>query len=105
MSPVRAAILGAVVALALAILTARQRWQAKPPVDAQRPLFLSFADLANALLTTAVDTWGRSWTPSGANAAVGPVRRPAMDLPGPAKPSEKRKVGGSTSPLTTSFAV
>jgi len=64
-----------------------QLWQAKPPVDTQRPLLSSFADLANALLTTAVDAWGRSWIPNGANAAVGPVRRLVMDLPGPAKPS------------------
>jgi hypothetical protein len=32
-----------------------------------------------------------------------PVRRPGMDLPGLAKPPEKRKVGGSTPPLTTTL--
>jgi hypothetical protein len=55
-------------------------------------------DLANALLTTAVETLGWSWTPNGASASCSPVRRPVMDLPGPAKLPERRKVtrGGMT---------
>jgi hypothetical protein len=36
---------------------------------------------------------------------ITPAQRRAMDLRGSAKPPEKRKVGGSTPPLTTSFAV
>ena len=59
------------------------------------------ADLANTLLTTAVETWGWSWTSKGASASYGLVRRPVVDAPGLAKPPEKRKVGGSTPPLTT----
>ena len=31
----------------------------------------------------------------------GPVRWPVLDMPGLAKPPEKRKVGGATPPLTT----
>ena len=61
------------------------------------------ADLANVLLTTAVDTQGWSWTTKGASASHGPVRRPVTDPPGRAKPPEKRKVGSSILPLTTTL--
>jgi hypothetical protein len=49
------------------------------------------SDLANALLTTALDMWRRSWTPAGANASYGPVSWTLVDSPGPANPPEKRK--------------
>jgi hypothetical protein len=58
----------------------------------------SLADLANALLTTTVETSGWPWTINNANAPYGPVGRLVADLHGHAKPSEKRKVGGSTRP-------
>ena len=50
------------------------------------------ADLANTLLTTAVETWGWSWTSKGASASYGLVRRPVVDAPGPAKPPKSRKL-------------
>jgi len=62
---------------------------------------VSSADLANVLLTTAVETCGWFWIVAATEAPSGPVRRPVVDPPGLAKPSEKRKVGGSTPPLTT----
>jgi hypothetical protein len=39
--------------------------------------------------------------PKGARLSYGLVRWPVVDTPGLAKPSEKRKVGGPTPPLTT----
>ena len=62
---------------------------------------MSPADLANAVLTTAVETCGWSWTVRGVEVPYGPVRRPVVDWRGRAKPPEKRKVGSSTLPLTT----
>src|SRR5262249_41126029 len=59
------------------------------------------ADLANTLLTTAVETWGWSWTSKRASTPYGLVSRSAVDSPELAKPPEERKVGGSTPPLTT----
>ena len=61
------------------------------------------ADLANILLTTALDTWGRSWTPAGANASYGPVNGTLLDWRGPANPPEKRKIGSSILPMTTTL--
>jgi hypothetical protein len=58
------------------------------------------ADLANAVLTTAVETWRRTWTPVDPAASYGPLSEPAADSPGPANPPEA-KVGSSTLPLTT----
>jgi hypothetical protein len=43
--------------------------------------------------------------PRRASASYSPVRRPVVDSCGPAKPPEKRKVGGSTPPLTTTTYV
>ena len=63
------------------------------------------ADLANALLTTALETCGRSWTPAGANAPYRPISWPVVDSPGPANPPEKRKVDSSILSLTTSFGL
>jgi len=37
------------------------------------------ADLANALLTTVLETCGRFWTPTGANASYGPVSWAVVD--------------------------
>ena len=56
--------------------------------------FQEIADLANILLTTALDMWRRSWTPAGANASYGPVSWTVVDWPGPANPPEKRKADG-----------
>ena len=53
------------------------------------------------MLTTAVETWGRSWTLGSASMPYDLVSSPVVDGPGLAKPPEKRKVGGSTPPLTT----
>jgi hypothetical protein len=61
------------------------------------------ADLANAMLTTAVETWGRPWTPRAARVPYALVSRAVVDWPGLAKPPEKRKAGGSTPPLTTTL--
>ena len=59
------------------------------------------ADLANALLTTTLETWGRSWTPARPNTLYGPLSWTVVDAPGLANPPEKRKVGSSILPLTT----
>jgi hypothetical protein len=69
-----------------------------PPIGAypQR-----IADLANALLTTVLETWGRSWTPARPKASYGPVRWTVVDSTGPANPPEKWKVGSSILPLAT----
>ena len=58
---------------------------------------------ANAVLTTAVDTCGRSWTLMGPNTSPGLVRRTVVDSYGPGNPSEKRKVDNSILSLTTTF--
>jgi hypothetical protein len=65
---------------------------------------VSHSDLANAVLTTAVEACGWRWTEGTAEASSILVNRPVVDLPGLAKPPEKRKVGGSTPPLTTTIA-
>jgi hypothetical protein len=62
------------------------------------------ADLANTLLTTALDTWGRSWTPTRANPSYGPVSWTLVDWPGPAKPPEKRKLATWKSAATRAAA-
>jgi hypothetical protein len=59
------------------------------------------ADLANALLTTTLETCGRSWTPRRANTLYGPLNWTVVDSAGLANPPEKRKVGSSILPLTT----
>ena len=56
---------------------------------------------ANTVLTTAMDAWGRPWAPRSPESSSGLVRRPVMDSCGPGNSPEKRKVGGSTPPLTT----
>jgi hypothetical protein len=56
------------------------------------------ADLANAELTTIVETRRWTWTPQTASMVCSQLRRSATDLGGPAKPPEKRKVGGSILP-------
>jgi hypothetical protein len=48
-----------------------------------------------------VEAWGQPWTPKRSRASYSLVRWPVLDEHGPANPSEKRKVGGSTPPLTT----
>jgi hypothetical protein len=48
-----------------------------------------------------METWGWPWTSKTASTPYGLVSRPVVDSPGLAKPPEKRKVGGSTPPLTT----
>jgi hypothetical protein len=60
-----------------------------------------YGDLANELLTTVLDGCGSRWTIKTAHTSDDEVRRTALDPPGSAKPPEKRKVGGSTAPLTT----
>jgi hypothetical protein len=60
--------------------------------------------VANAVLTTVVDTGSRSWTPRCPSRSSGLLRWPAVDLYGPGHSPEKRKVGGSTPPLTTTFS-
>jgi hypothetical protein len=57
--------------------------------------------VAKAVLTTAVDARVNAGRPD-ARASFGLFRGSTMDSPGRAKPPEKRKVGGSTPPLTTS---
>jgi hypothetical protein len=52
---------------------------------------VDYPDLANALLTTALDMWRQSRPPTGANASYGPVSWPPVDSPGPAKSAENRK--------------
>jgi hypothetical protein len=49
------------------------------------------ADLANALLTTTLETCGRSWTPTRANALYRPLSWTLVDPPGLANPPENRK--------------
>jgi hypothetical protein len=56
------------------------------------------ADLANVPLTTAVEIWGRPWTPTRANTSYGPASWTVADRPGRGNPPEKRKVGSSTHP-------
>src|SRR5215831_13355905 len=73
---------------------------ASPPADGSLGLAAA-ADLANALLTTAAETRRLAWTLREASTSYGLVRRPAMDWLGLLNPAEKRKVGGSTPPLTT----
>jgi hypothetical protein len=63
-----------------------------------------YGDLANELLTTVLDGCGSRWTLKTAHTSDDEVRRTALDPPGSAKPPEKRKVGGSTPPLTTIIA-
>ena len=63
-----------------------------------------YGDLANELLTTVLDGCGSRWTLTTAHTSDDEVRRTALDPPGSAKPPEKRKVGGSTPPLTTSVS-
>jgi hypothetical protein len=58
-------------------------------------------DLANRVLTTVLETRRQSWIPARSETASWQPRRPMMDWAGPAQPPEKRKVGGSTPPLTT----
>jgi hypothetical protein len=62
-----------------------------------------YGDLANELLTTVLDGCGSRWTLKTAHTSDDEVRRTALDPPGSAKPPEKRKVGGSTPPLTTTL--
>jgi HNH endonuclease len=57
--------------------------------------------VANALLTTAVDTWGRMWTPRCPNMPPGLLGWTVVDSCGPGNPSEKRKVDSSILSLTT----
>ena len=47
---------------------------------------------ANALLTTVVDTWGRSWTPRCPSRSSGLIRRTAVDSCGRGRSPEKRTV-------------
>src|SRR5689334_346170 len=47
---------------------------------------------ANAVLTTVVDTWGRSWTLRCPSRSSGLIRRTAVDSCGPGHSPEKRKV-------------
>jgi len=56
-------------------------------------------DLANALLTTALENGGRSRTPGGTEMPYWPLRRPRVDGLGLAKPPENRtpKTRGCTS--------
>ena len=56
-------------------------------------------NLANAVITTAVETEGWTWTQGMASASYGLVRQPVIDQRGPVKPPGKRKVGGSTPPM------
>jgi hypothetical protein len=63
------------------------------------------SDLANALLTTVLATGRQRWIARRLRPMKGLIRWPAVDSSGPAKPPEKRKVGGSIPPLTTSFAM
>ena len=63
-----------------------------------------YGDLANELLTTVLDGCGSRWTLKTAHTSDDEVRRTALDPAGSAKPPEKRKVGGSTPPLTTTFS-
>src|SRR5215472_13351014 len=63
-------------------------WQDKRKVRGrrvQRPA-------ANAVLTTAVDTWGRSWTPRCPSRSSGLLRRTAVDSRGPGNSPENREV-------------
>ena len=60
------------------------------------------SSVANAVQTTVVDTWGQSWMPRCPGRSSGLIRWPVVDSPELAKPPEKRKVGSSTLPLTTS---
>ena len=54
------------------------------------------------MLTTAVDTGGGACTLRTTSTLLCLVSQTPVDSRGPAKPPEKRKVGGSTPPLTTS---
>jgi hypothetical protein len=63
--------------------------------------FRSAADTANAVLTTAVDTGGRPWTPRCPDTSSGVLMWPAVDSRGLGNPSEKRKVDSSILSLTT----
>jgi hypothetical protein len=47
---------------------------------------------ANAVLTTAVDTWGRFWMPRCPSRSSGLIRRTAVDSCGPGRSPEKQKV-------------
>src|SRR5690349_21598469 len=49
---------------------------------------------ANAVLTTAVDTWGRPWTPRCPIGPSGLIRWTAVDSRGPGHPPEKPYVPG-----------
>jgi hypothetical protein len=55
---------------------------------------------ANAVLTTPLATCGSTWTPASGPHLNYQIIRAVTDTAGPAKPPEKRKVGGSTPPLT-----
>lgn len=54
------------------------------------------ADLANGVLTTAVEACGQPWTPTRTKASYSPVRRPVVDALGPTQPPENRTLGGSS---------
>jgi len=57
---------------------------------------------ASVVLTTIVNTRGRSWTPRCPSRSCGLLMRPPVDSRGPGHSPERRKVGGSTPPVTTS---
>src|SRR5690348_1648646 len=50
--------------------------------------------VANAVLTTVLDTWGRSWTPKCPSESSGLLRWPAVDSRGPDNSPENRTATG-----------
>jgi len=55
---------------------------------------------ANAVLTTVVDTWGRSWTPRCSSRSSDLIRRTVVDSRGPGHSPENRMVTSRWSPVS-----
>ena len=58
---------------------------------------------ANAVLTTVVDAWGRSWTPRCPSRSSGLIRRTAVDSRGRGHSPENRMVTSRWSPFSRRY--
>ena len=84
-------------------LGARPARQVGSPAVVPRVARIVLRDLANRVLTTVLEPTATVLDSHEERALSRPLGRPMVDSPGPAQPPEKRKVGGSTPPLTTTL--
>ena len=89
----RSQTLSTVAGPSRANLEARWRRQRLPAFGAEGHGTGYREPAANAVLTTVVDTWGRSWTPGCPSRSSGLIRRTAVDSRGPGRSPEKRNFG------------